>query len=86
MKMKKDDLYSHSSMMTVTLLNQLEEEERRIKAQADRLWNLDTAITAYIQEGKITDTDEISCAISWLNHSNLSPMEILNKVLNKEGK
>lgn len=85
MKIKKDDLYSRNSL-TLALLNQLEEEERRIRAQADRLWGLDIALTAYIQEGKITDTDEINCAISWLNHSNLSPMEILNKVLDKEGK
>lgn len=85
MKIQKGDLYSRNSL-TVALLNQLEEEERRIRAQADRLWGLDIALTSYIQEGKITDTDEISCAISWLNHSNLSPMEILNKVLDKEGK
>lgn len=86
MKMQKDDLYSRSSMMTVALLNQLEEEERRIRARANRLWSLDDALTAYIQEGKITDTDEINCAISWFNHSNLSPVEILDKVLDKERK
>jgi len=85
MKIQKGDLYSRNSL-TLALLNQLEEEERRIRAQADRLWGLDIALTAYIQEGKITDTDEISCAISWLNHSNLSPVEILNKVLDKERK
>lgn len=85
MKIQKGDLYSRNSL-TLALLNQLEEEERRIRAQANRLWGLDIALTSYIQEGKITDTDEISCAISWLNHSNLSPMEILNKVLDKEGK
>ena len=85
MKIQKGDLYSRNSL-TVALLNQLEEEERRIRAQADRLWSLDDALTTYIQEGKITDTDEISCAISWFNHSNLSPVEILDKVLNKERK
>lgn len=85
MKIQKGDLYSSNSL-TLALLNQLEEEERRIRAQADRLWGLDIALTSYIQEGKITDTDEISCAISWLNHSNLSPVEILNKVLDKERK
>ena len=83
MKIQKDDLYSRNSL-AVALLNQLAEEERRIRSQADRIWGLDIALTAYIQEGKITDTDEISCAISWLNHSNLSPIEIVEKVLNKE--
>lgn len=85
MKIQKGDLYSRNSL-TLALLNQLEEEERRIRAQADRLWGLDIALTSYIQEGKITDTDEISCAISWLNHSNLSPVEIIEKVLDKERK
>lgn len=82
MKIQKGDLYSRNSL-TVTLLNQLEEEERRIRSQADRLWGLDIALTAYIQEGKITDTDEISCAISWLYHSNLSPIDIVEKVIGK---
>lgn len=85
MKIQKGDLYSRNSL-TVALLNQLEEEERRIRLQANRIWELDIALTNSIQEGKITDTDEISCAISWLNHSNLSPIEILNKVLDKERK
>lgn len=85
MKIQKGDLYSCNSL-TFALLNQLEEEERRIRLQANRICELDIALTNSIQEGKITDTDEISCAISWLNHSNLSPIEILNKVLDKERK
>lgn len=80
MKIQKDDLYSRNSL-TVALLKQLEEEEERLRSQADRIRNLDIALTVYIQEGKITDTDEINCAISWFNHSNLSPIEILDKVL-----
>lgn len=85
MKIQKGDLYSRNSL-TIALLNQLEEEERRIRLQANRMWELDIALTNSILEGKITDTDEISCAISWVNHSNLSPIEILNKVLDKERK
>lgn len=85
MEIQKDDLYSRDSL-TVALLNQLEEEKRRLRSQANRIEQLDCALTAYIKEGKITDTNEISCAISWLYHSNLSPMEIIEKVLDKEGK
>ena len=85
MKIQKDDLYSHNSL-AVTLLKQLQEEKKKLLSQADRIGNLDIILTNYIQDGKITDTDEISCAISWLNHSNLSPIEILNKVLDKERK
>ena len=83
MKMQKDDLYSCNSL-TVALLNQLEEEEKRLRAQADRIRGLRVALTTYILEGKITDTEEINCAISWLHHTNLSPMYIVEQVIDKK--
>lgn len=85
MKIQEDDLYSRNSL-TVTLLKQLQEEKEKLMTQADRIRNLDIILTTYVRDGKITDTDEICCAISWLHHSNLSPTEILNKVLDKERK
>ena len=84
MKIQKNDLYSHDSL-TAALLNQLAEEKRRLRSQANRIEQLDFILTAYIRNEKITDTNEISCAISWLYHSNLSPMKIIEKVLDKEG-
>lgn len=82
MKIQKDDLYSRDSL-TAALLNQLAEEKRRLRSQANRIEQLDFILTAYIKEGKITDTNEISCAISWLYHSNLSPVEIIENVLER---
>lgn len=45
---------------------------------------LNVAFVRLIQDGRITDTEDIDCAIAWLNHSNLEVWEIVNKVL--EGK
>lgn len=82
MEIQKDDLYSRDSL-TAALLNQLEEEKRKLRSQANRIEQLDFILTTYIKKGKITDTNEISCAISWLYHSDLSPMEIIEKVLER---
>lgn len=84
MKIQKDDLYSDDSL-TVALLNQLQEEENRLRSQANRIEQLNWALTTYVEEGKITDTNEVSSAIAWLYHSNLSPIEIIEKVLDKGG-
>ena len=84
MKIQKDDIYCSDSL-TVVLLNKLQEEENRLRSKANRIEQLNCALTAYIEEGKITDTNEVSSAIAWLYHSNLSPIEIIEKVLDKEG-
>lgn len=77
MIIKKDDLYCSNSL-TVTILNQLEKDRKQLEKQASRIWQLDIGLVAYIQEGKITDTNDIDLAISYLNHTDLEPIEILH--------
>jgi len=84
MQIQKDDIYCSNSL-TMALLDQLREERNRLRSQANRIEQLNLILTTYIRKGKITDTNEVSSAIAWLYHSNLSPIEIIEKVLDKEG-
>ena len=52
-----------------------------LRQKAERMDGLNRMIVNYIHAGIITDTEQIDCARSWFEHSNLEPYEILEKVL-----
>ena len=61
-------------------LQTLTDRENYLQKQADRVRELNRYLVSFIQEGRITDTDEIDAAIAWLNHSTLSAGEIMKKI------
>ena len=62
------------------LLQTLTDRANYLQKQADRIRELNHYLVYSIQEGCITDTDDIDAAIAWLDHSTLSPGEILEKI------
>ena len=83
MKVTYDDLMDNRTV-PFKMLEKLDAERKILEKRAERIWKLDVALVRLIKDGRITDTEEIDCAIAWLNHSNLEVWEIVNKVL--EGK
>lgn len=82
MKISYDDLMNQNSL-PVKILEQLEIERKVLEKRADRLRKLDNALVQLIQDGRITDTEKMDAAISWLNHSDLEVWEIVNKILDE---
>lgn len=82
MKISYNDLMDRTSPI-VKMLEQLDSERKELEKRAERIRKLDAALVSLIQDGRITDTQEINCAIAWLNHSNLEAWEIVNKVLSE---
>ena len=82
MKISYNDLMDKRSL-PCKILGHLDAERKVLEKRAERIRKLDTALVNLIQDGRITDTEEINCAIAWLNHSNLEVWEIVNKVLSK---
>ena len=82
MKISYNDLMNKNSL-PVKMLAQLDAERQVLEKRAERIRKLDSALVSLIQDGRITDTEEINCAIAWLNHSNLEVWEIVNKVLSE---
>jgi hypothetical protein len=83
MKMNPTDLFDASSL-TTNKLKRLEDEYRRLYARAKRIADTNHLLIYYIQQGRITDTDDIDAAEAWLNHSDLEPEDILAKVLGED--
>ena len=82
MKISYNDLMDKNSL-PVKMLAQLDAERKILEKRAERIRKLDIALVNLILDGRITDTEEINCAIAWLNHSNLEVWEIVNKVLSE---
>lgn len=82
MKISYNDLTDRTSLV-VKMLEQLDSERKALEKRAERIRELDVALVNLIQDGRITDTKDIDCAIAWLNHSNLEVWEIVNKVLSE---
>ena len=80
MKITYDDL-TDTRTAPFEMLTQMDKEAERLERQAQKIRKLNCAIVRLIQDGRITDTKDIECAITWLYHSNLEPWEIVNKVL-----
>lgn len=82
MKLTYDDL-TNNRTIPFKMLEKLDAERKNLEKRAERIRELDIALVNLIQDGRITDTEEIDCAIAWLNHSNLEVWEIVNKILSK---
>ena len=82
MKVSYDDLMNRNSLV-VSMLDQLDSERKVLEKRAERIRELNNALVSLIQEGRITNIEDIDCAIAWLNHSNLEVWEIVNRVLSE---
>lgn len=82
MKISYSDLMDKRSL-PCKILAHLDAERKVLEKRAERIRKLDIALVNLIQDGRITDTEEINCAIALLNHSNLEVWEIVNKILNE---
>ena len=80
MKISYEDLMNKNSL-PAKMLAQLDAERKVLEKRAERIRKLDAALVNLIQDGRITDTEDIDCAIAWLDHSNLEVWQIVNKVL-----
>ena len=80
MKINKEDT-TYSNSMAFKLLQEMTDYSRYLRQKAERMDDLNRMIVNYIHAGLITDTQQIDCARSWFEHSNLEPYEILEKVL-----
>lgn len=75
-----------SSTLPFKLLQTLTDRENYLRKQADRVRELDRYLVCYIQEGRITDTNDIDTAITLLNNSMLTASEIIKKVAERVDK
>lgn len=82
MKLTYNDLTDNRTV-PFKMLEKLGEERKVLEKRAERIRELDIALVNLIQDGRITDTEDIDCAIAWLNHSNLEVWEIVNKILSE---
>jgi len=83
MKLTYNDL-SDTRTVPFKMLEKLDAERKVLEKRAERIRELNIALVRLIQDGRITDTEDIDCAIAWLNHSNLEVWEIVNKVLEEK--
>lgn len=83
MKIEKMDLFDSTSLTTI-LLNQIRDKRDALRKEADRINEVYNMLINQIARGDITNTEDIDAAISWINHSNLTPIEIITVI--KEGK
>lgn len=79
MKNLKDALTNRTSAV-FTQLQALTSETKRLRTEADRIEELNQRLTYKIQNGQITDQEQVNCALAWLFRSNLSVDEILEKI------
>lgn len=82
MKISYNDLTNKNSL-PVQMLEKLDAERKILEKRVERMRKLNIALVNLIQDGRITDTEDIDCAIAWLNHSNLEVWEIVNEVLSE---
>ena len=82
MKISYNDLMDKRSL-PCKILARLNAERQVLEKRAERIRKLDIALVNLIQNGRITDTEEMDCAIAWLNHSNLEVWESVDKILSE---
>lgn len=80
MKITYGDL-TDSSMLVANQLQALIKEAEKLEAQVKRIRSLNHVLIYLIQCKKITDTEDIDCAVAWLKHSDLSVKEIMDNII-----
>lgn len=76
----KDQLTDCTSQV-YQMLKDLSDRENRLRKEADRCRDLNIYLVSAIQSDRITEPKELACAISWLDHSDLSAWEIMEKFI-----
>ena len=74
-----NDLTDCTSLL-YNLLENMDKEAKELEAKAKRIKELNRILVYRIQNNKITNIKDVECALSWLNHSNLTIDEILEKI------
>lgn len=69
-----------STSQVYQMLKDLTDREKRLRKEADRCNDLNAYLVSAILSDKITTPKELACAISWLDHSDLSALEIMKKI------
>ena len=72
-----------STSTTFKALQKLDKKAERLKKEAQRYSDLNKYLVRGIQNGWITDPQQIDCAISWVEHSDLPAWEIIKKIKKK---
>lgn len=67
------------STLAFQLLQGMTDKANILKKEAERIEEVNRMLVYRIQQGKPTDTGDISRALSWLTHSTLTPEEIMKK-------
>lgn len=80
MIINRDDLCDCSTLV-YKQLQQLSDSAQAYREEANRINEVNRMLSYLIVEGKITDSEDIDCAIALLNHTDLSPIGIINKIL-----
>lgn len=83
MKINRMDLYNNSTV-AFNMLKTMSNEAKTLQAKANRIMDTNHLLIHYIQAGRITDSADIDCAQTWLDHSDLTPEEIICKVLGED--
>lgn len=79
MKINQNDI-CYNNTLTYLLLSEMSAKAEAFRKEAERWQKVNEYVVLAIQEGYITDTEAINNAIAWLNHSSLTPVEILEKI------
>ena len=74
-----NDLTDCASLL-YNLLENMDKEAKELETKAKRIKELNRILVYRIQNNKITNIEDVECALSWLNHSNLTIDEILEKI------
>lgn len=61
------------------MLKCLSDREDRLRKEANRCSNLNALLVSAIESDWITEPAEVACAISWLDHCDLSAWDIMKK-------
>lgn len=78
MKIEHMDICDGSTL-AFKLLQEMTNKANALKKEAERIEEVNRMLVYRIQQGKPTDTGDISRALSWLTHSTLTPEEIMKK-------
>ena len=78
MKIEHMDICDDSTL-AFKLLQEMTNRVTALKKEAERIEEVNRMLVYRIQQGKPTDTGDISRALSWLTHSTLTPEEIMKK-------
>lgn len=80
MKINQNDI-CYNDTLTYKFLSEMSTKAEVFRKEAERWQKMNEYIVLAIHEDKITDTETLRIAITWLNYSTLTPEEIFEKVV-----